>query len=67
MQGNLAVWKKKEGDEIAAGDVLCEVETDKARDLIPSPVLCHKRDQVEPWCACSSVTCITEHTEAPLC
>ncbi|KAK9827713.1 hypothetical protein WJX81_003489 [Elliptochloris bilobata] len=29
-QGNIAAWKKKEGDEIAAGDVLCEVETDKA-------------------------------------
>lgn len=30
-QGNIAVWKKKEGDEIAAGDVLCEIETDKVR------------------------------------
>jgi pyruvate dehydrogenase E2 component (dihydrolipoamide acetyltransferase) len=29
-QGNIASWKKKEGDEIAAGDVLAEVETDKA-------------------------------------
>ncbi|KAK9806151.1 hypothetical protein WJX72_003310 [[Myrmecia] bisecta] len=29
-QGNIASWKKQEGDEIAAGDVLCEVETDKA-------------------------------------
>lgn len=28
-QGNIASWKKKEGEEIAAGDVLCEVETDK--------------------------------------
>jgi hypothetical protein len=31
VQGNIASWKKKEGDEIAAGDVICEVETDKAR------------------------------------
>ena len=31
MQGNIASWKKKEGDEIVAGDVLCEVETDKVR------------------------------------
>ncbi len=30
-QGNIAAWKKKEGDEIAVGDVLCEVETDKVR------------------------------------
>jgi pyruvate dehydrogenase E2 component (dihydrolipoamide acetyltransferase) len=29
-QGNIAVWRKKEGDEVAAGDVLCEIETDKA-------------------------------------
>ena len=28
-QGNIAAWKKKEGQEVAAGDVLCEVETDK--------------------------------------
>eukprot|EP00316_Scyphosphaera_apsteinii_P008309 CAMPEP_0119309484 /NCGR_PEP_ID=MMETSP1333-20130426/15792_1 /TAXON_ID=418940 /ORGANISM="Scyphosphaera apsteinii, Strain RCC1455" /LENGTH=453 /DNA_ID=CAMNT_0007313471 /DNA_START=21 /DNA_END=1382 /DNA_ORIENTATION=+ len=29
-QGNLASWKKKEGEEVAAGDVIAEVETDKA-------------------------------------
>ena len=28
--GNLAAWKKKEGDEIGAGDIIAEVETDKA-------------------------------------
>jgi hypothetical protein len=28
--GNLAAWKKKAGDAIAAGDVIAEVETDKA-------------------------------------
>ena len=28
--GNLASWKLKEGDEINAGDVIAEVETDKA-------------------------------------
>jgi len=28
--GTLARWRKKEGDTIATGDVLCEVETDKA-------------------------------------
>ncbi|TYK11734.1 dihydrolipoyllysine-residue acetyltransferase component 1 of pyruvate dehydrogenase complex [Cucumis melo var. makuwa] len=29
-QGNIAKWRKKEGDKIAVGDVLCEIETDKA-------------------------------------
>lgn len=29
LQGNITEWKKKEGEEFAAGDVLCEVETDK--------------------------------------
>ncbi|KAL4291290.1 hypothetical protein GQ457_14G022140 [Hibiscus cannabinus] len=29
-QGNIAKWKKKEGDKIEPGDVLCEIETDKA-------------------------------------
>ncbi|HEY9163683.1 MAG TPA: pyruvate dehydrogenase complex dihydrolipoamide acetyltransferase [Magnetovibrio sp.] len=28
--GNLAKWTKAEGDTISAGDVLCEIETDKA-------------------------------------
>ncbi|CAI5743911.1 unnamed protein product [Peronospora destructor] len=28
--GSLSSWLKKEGDEISAGDVLCQVETDKA-------------------------------------
>lgn len=27
VQGNIATWRKKEGDEVAAGDVLCEIET----------------------------------------
>jgi pyruvate dehydrogenase E2 component (dihydrolipoamide acetyltransferase) len=29
-EGNLAKWHKKEGDEVATGDVLAEIETDKA-------------------------------------
>ncbi len=29
-EGNLAKWVKKEGDEVAAGDVIAEIETDKA-------------------------------------
>ena len=29
-EGNIATWKLKEGDKFAAGDVLLEIETDKA-------------------------------------
>src|SRR5690349_8979917 len=29
-KGNLAKWLKKEGDKIKAGDVIAEIETDKA-------------------------------------
>ncbi len=29
-EGNLASWQKKEGDKISAGDVIAEIETDKA-------------------------------------
>jgi len=29
-QGNLAKWKKQEGESFGPGDVICEVETDKA-------------------------------------
>lgn len=30
-QGNLAVWSKKEGDSLSPGEVIAEVETDKAQ------------------------------------
>ncbi|MDP2194064.1 MAG: biotin/lipoyl-containing protein, partial [Alphaproteobacteria bacterium] len=29
-EGNLVKWLKKEGDTVKAGDILCEIETDKA-------------------------------------
>ena len=29
-EGTLVAWKKKKGDKIASGDVIAEVETDKA-------------------------------------
>tara|TARA_B100000676_G_scaffold291045_1_gene325203 strand:+ start:343 stop:1722 length:1380 start_codon:yes stop_codon:yes gene_type:complete len=29
-EGNIAKWHKKEGDEVLAGDVIAEIETDKA-------------------------------------
>lgn len=28
--GSIVQWHKKEGDEVAPGDLLCEVQTDKA-------------------------------------
>ncbi|KAI3721176.1 hypothetical protein L2E82_32182 [Cichorium intybus] len=28
-QGNIARWRKKEGDKIEVGDIICEIETDK--------------------------------------
>jgi pyruvate dehydrogenase E2 component (dihydrolipoamide acetyltransferase) len=34
----IASWKKKPGDTIAAGETLCEVETDKATMEVESPV-----------------------------
>ena len=29
-EGNVTKWLKKEGDEVRSGDVLAEIETDKA-------------------------------------
>ena len=29
-EGNLLQWSKKEGDQVKVGDVLCEIQTDKA-------------------------------------
>ncbi|NQV48780.1 MAG: pyruvate dehydrogenase complex dihydrolipoamide acetyltransferase, partial [Rhodospirillaceae bacterium] len=29
-EGNVGKWHKKEGDTVESGDVLCEIETDKA-------------------------------------
>src|SRR5437763_13807927 len=34
-EGTLAKWTKKEGDKIAPGDVIAEVETDKANMEFP--------------------------------
>src|ERR1043166_1084452 len=30
-EGTLVAWKKKKGDQVSAGEVLAEIETDKAR------------------------------------
>ena len=29
-EGNILVWSKKEGDLVKPGDVICEIQTDKA-------------------------------------
>ncbi len=55
-QGNIAAWKVKEGQEVTAGDVLAEVETDKAtmdwenqvcKDPLLSPAQ-SQRSQMQP-------------------
>ena len=33
-EGNIAKWLKTEGDKVASGDVLCEIETDKATMVV---------------------------------
>ncbi len=29
-EGNIVSWTKKEGDKVKVGDVICEIQTDKA-------------------------------------
>src|SRR3954469_25738147 len=36
-EGTLVSWKKKKGDKVAAGDVIAEIETDKATMEWESP------------------------------
>lgn len=36
-QGNIGAWRKKEGDGVEPGDVLVEIETDKAQMDFESP------------------------------
>ncbi len=37
-EGTITAWLKAEGDEVAEGEVIVEVETAKAIEEIPSPV-----------------------------
>lgn len=54
MQGNIATWNKKEGDEISAGDSIAEIETDKVRQddmllrMTSDYVLCPMRSCLRP-------------------
>jgi pyruvate dehydrogenase E2 component (dihydrolipoamide acetyltransferase) len=29
-EGNIVSWSKKEGDQVKVGDIICEIQTDKA-------------------------------------
>ncbi|HEX9342535.1 MAG TPA: biotin/lipoyl-containing protein [Actinomycetota bacterium] len=37
-EGELAAWHKHEGDVVEAGEILCEVASDKAEIEVESPV-----------------------------
>lgn len=60
--GNIATWGKKEGDEINPGDVLVQIETDKAtmdfestdegflaKILVPNGTKDVQVNEVRPW------------------
>ena len=40
-EGTLVAWKKEKGDQVSAGEVLAEIETDKGHDafLLEEPEL----------------------------
>ena len=53
MQGNISEWKVKEGQELAAGDIIAEIETDKATMDWESQVHCqelHTRRWLQRCC-----------------
>ena len=45
-EGRIVAWHKREGDVVAAGDVLFEVETDKATMEVESPTAGTRADHV---------------------
>ena len=49
----VADWKKNTGDYCNAGDVICEIETDKASQEIPTDVGLGG-DLNQPWADCLS-------------
>ena len=50
--GNIAAWKKKEGEEVAAGDSIAEIETDKASPLPAEHLRCSNACPVPSCTAC---------------
>ena len=66
-EGNIATWKIKEGDSFSAGDVLLEIETDKAQmdveaqddGILAKIIVCHTDEWQLPAAAdadCSKAT-----------
>ena len=41
-EGTLVKWCKKEGESISAGDVLCEIQTDKGQLILKCPFVVFK-------------------------
>jgi pyruvate dehydrogenase E2 component (dihydrolipoamide acetyltransferase) len=37
-EGTVTAWRKQEGEAVAEGEVLADVETDKINNELPSPV-----------------------------
>jgi pyruvate dehydrogenase E2 component (dihydrolipoamide acetyltransferase) len=37
-EGTVTAWRKQEGDQVAEGEVLVEVQTDKINNELPSPI-----------------------------
>jgi pyruvate dehydrogenase E2 component (dihydrolipoamide acetyltransferase) len=37
-EGTVTAWHKREGDRVAEGEMLAEVETDKINNELPSPI-----------------------------
>lgn len=37
-EGTVTAWRKAEGDAVAEGEVLADVETDKINNELPSPI-----------------------------
>ena len=69
-EGRIVAWHKREGDTVAAGDVLFEVETDKATMEVESPTAGTLRRILYPADATAPVATviafITETADEPL-
>lgn len=55
LTGNIAEWKKKEGDEVSAGDSIAEVETDKVGNFATFKVYSFSKHICLFW---SSIACM---------
>ncbi len=69
-EGRIVAWHKREGDAVAAGDILFEVETDKATMEVESPTAGTLRKILYPADATAPVATvialITETADEPL-